>query len=414
MLFKLSLYSILKRKRRAALVVLAVAITVAAMNIIGGLLAGMRAGFVNSLTEDGPHISLRAVGRSASLDPTAVEPAIEDAAAAARLAASSDGASDVFPELDFGALLLIDDGKNVGLQAIALEADAPYYRSAARATVAGAFDLSPGGIAISGAVAKVLSLRVGDSVTLLVQDRTGSPWYEEFEVRGVFDSGRAGTEDATLFMNLRDARRMVDLDEGATAVAFRLADPFSVDAWLSAPYPTPDADGRSRREAFSAAGYEVRTWKDERGSLLGFISMFDLFNVIMNVLFIFIAATVIANAILMSAFERLREFGALRAIGMKRRQVAGQILLEGCILGTCGSFVGLALSVPLVLHLQSVGLSWGPLTELMGFGSAIHFRFSLIHSAMDLASGVAVAVGGSLWAAAAAARLSIMQSLRSS
>ena len=44
--------------------------------------------------------------------------------------------------------------------------------------------------------------------------------------------------------------------------------------------------------------YEVitETWKESKGSLLSFIGMFDVFNVMMNILFVFIASTVIANS----------------------------------------------------------------------------------------------------------------------
>jgi len=406
---KLAIFSILRHKRRASLVILAVALTVAAMNLIGGLLAGMRANFVSSITDDGPHVSLRAEGRKALLDQSLVEPALSDSRVVEE-AVRAQGARDVTSMIDVGALLLLEDGKNVGQMLVGIEPDSPYYRSVRRSMIEGSFDLQTGGIVISDAVARVLGLGVGDRATVLVQDKSQSPWYEEFHVRGVFSPGKSALGETTLFMNLDDARRMVDLDGGSTEVDFRIPDAFSVDAWLDANAP---GSTETRRSSFQSANLEIETWKESKGSLLSFIGMFDVFNVMMNILFVFIASTVIANAILMSAFERIREFGTLRAIGMKRRLVAGIVMMEGAIQGLVGSLVGLAIGIPLVLYLQVHGLDWGAFTDVMGFGDTLHFQFSLSHSCLDLASGVTVALVGSLWAALSSARLSVMESLRS-
>ena len=55
---------------------------------------------------------------------------------------------------------------------------------------------------------------------------------------------------------------------------------------------------------------------------------------------LFVGAFLIYNAFAMTVVERTREFGMLRTIGMTRRQVTGQVLLEAIVLGVIGSAAG--------------------------------------------------------------------------
>lgn len=60
---------------------------------------------------------------------------------------------------------------------------------------------------------------------------------------------------------------------------------------------------------------------------------------------LFVGAFLIYNAFAMTVIERTREYGMLRTIGMTRRQVTGQMLLEATILGLLGSALGIGAGV---------------------------------------------------------------------
>jgi ABC-type lipoprotein release transport system permease subunit len=70
-----------------------------------------------------------------------------------------------------------------------------------------------------------------------------------------------------------------------------------------------------------------------------------------------IAATGILNSVLMAAFERIREIGALRALGMTQGGVATMFLLEGTFLGTLAGVVGAILGILLVIHWENNGFT---------------------------------------------------------
>jgi putative ABC transport system permease protein len=76
-------------------------------------------------------------------------------------------------------------------------------------------------------------------------------------------------------------------------------------------------------------------------------------NAILNVLFVLLALSVIVslfgivNTLILTVFERTRELGMLRAIGMTRRQVRRMIRAESVITALMGGVIGIALGLVL-------------------------------------------------------------------
>ena len=70
-------------------------------------------------------------------------------------------------------------------------------------------------------------------------------------------------------------------------------------------------------------------------SLLAVINVFLLIALL-------IAVMGFSNTMALSVFERTREIGLLRAVGMSRRQIRAAILLEGVIVAVFGGVVGVA------------------------------------------------------------------------
>jgi len=76
-------------------------------------------------------------------------------------------------------------------------------------------------------------------------------------------------------------------------------------------------------------------------------------NAILNVLFVLLALSVIVslfgivNTLILTVFERTRELGMLRAVGMTRRQVRRMIRAEAVITALMGGVIGIVLGLVL-------------------------------------------------------------------
>jgi putative ABC transport system permease protein len=132
-------------------------------------------------------------------------------------------------------------------------------------------------------------------------------------------------------------------------------------------------------------------------TLINLLYVLLLFSVIVAVLGII-------NTLALSVFERTREIGLLRAVGLRRRQLSSMITIESVATAGFGAVLGTALGIGLGVALQR-GLDSQGLTTL-----AIPWTLILV---MLLASGVVGVLAAAL-PALRAMRLNILQAIASS
>ena len=94
-----------------------------------------------------------------------------------------------------------------------------------------------------------------------------------------------------------------------------------------------------------------------------------------------IAVTGVLNTTLMSFFERMREFGVLRAIGWTRRRVIGLVLGEATVLGFIGLLLGLILgwlAINALQHVSEIQGYFDPSYDTAVFVRAMSFAFVVV------------------------------------
>ncbi len=120
-----------------------------------------------------------------------------------------------------------------------------------------------------------------------------------------------------------------------------------------------------------------------------------------TILALLIGAIIVGNTMLLSLFERTREFGLLRAIGWSRGRVVTLVVSESLLLAVLGSSLGVALSYLVTFALES-------LPQLHG---VLHASFSEGALLRGLVVGMGMAVLGSLYPAIRAASLTPVKAL---
>jgi putative ABC transport system permease protein len=117
-----------------------------------------------------------------------------------------------------------------------------------------------------------------------------------------------------------------------------------------------------------------------------------------------VASLGVVNTLTMNVLEQTRELGVLRALGMRRGQVARMILSQALALGVIGLIPGAAAGI-LLAYLMN--LAAYPLT-----GNAVPFR---LHAGLllgVLAAAPAITVAAALLPARRAARLRVIEALQ--
>lgn len=120
-----------------------------------------------------------------------------------------------------------------------------------------------------------------------------------------------------------------------------------------------------------------------------------------TVLAVLIGAVIIGNTMLLSLFERTREFGLLRAVGWTRRRTVSLLLSESLLLAVLGALIGVSLSF-------AVAAALSQLPQLKGI---LHPNFTQGAFWRALFTALAMTLIGSLYPSIRAALLSPLKAL---
>jgi putative ABC transport system permease protein len=400
MLFKLALLNLWKYRKRTAVVLLGIVLSVIVMQSISSMLAGMQRMFFSDIIRGSGHIQLHAEGWEDRLDRYSLDYLIDRPNDLVRDVEALESVDRVEPILSFGALVSTEED-NIALQGHGVLRETSYYTAVRDGIVAGSFLPEEGpGIVISRENAELLDVGVGDSLSVLVTTTLDSPWYLRYPIVGLFDAGVGDLDESSFFLPLEEAQQLLFAEGRANEIRIMLDDPERASAFV-----------RQQRDLFADYDVAAETWREIHGSILVFVDLSDLMSAVINAFVVIVAASVITNAILMTAFDRLPTFGALRAIGLKRSGLLLMLVNEGVLLGVIGSLLGLAIGVPISLYLEANGLDIGELGRAFGAGSIYYFDFEWTDAFVNFGFGVLVAGLSALYAGVVTIKKSVIETL---
>jgi ABC-type lipoprotein release transport system permease subunit len=215
----------------------------------------------------------------------------------------------------------------------------------------------PAGVVIGRRLGRTLNVGLGDELVVLSQAADGSMANDLYEVRGVLKSIGDAIDRTGVFMTEAAFRELFVFPEGAHRVIVR------------SPQSVQLAAAEQEVERL-AAGLEVKTWRQLMPTLS---SMMDSVSSVMYTMFLIIYLAIgilILNAMLMAVFERIREFGVIKALGVGPGGVLRLILTESAIQTAVALLVGCLLSIPSNWYLVTEGLELTGLGDLTVHGIA--------------------------------------------
>ena len=261
----------------------------------------------------------------------------------------------------------------------------------------------PNGVVLGNRLAHTLGVEPGDELVLLGQAADGSIANDLYTIRGVLRSISDDVDRGGVFMTEHAFRSFFVVPNGAHQIMVRR--PAEREPLVAA------AEVRD-----IAAGLTVETWRDLAPILATFLdSTRSLILIVFLVIYIVVAILII-NAMLMSVFERIRELGVLKALGVGPGHVLTLVLLEGGLQTGIAIVVGLALSVPGLAYLADHGLDLSGLGGMSFAGMALDpvwravvTPMTIIGPVITLVFIVAISV---LYPALKAARISPVAAMR--
>lgn len=114
---------------------------------------------------------------------------------------------------------------------------------------------------------------------------------------------------------------------------------------------------RERLEKATGSALDVQAYNDI-SMMYSFIEIAQFIYYIVGIFFLVLGSTVIINTTMMVIYERMREIGTLRALGMYGHELTQLFFLEGAIISAIGAAVGVLIGVGVTLYLEQVGLNF--------------------------------------------------------
>ncbi len=263
---------------------------------------------------------------------------------------------------------------------------------------------APKGVVVGRALARTLHITIGDELVLLSQAYDGSMANDLFTVRGVLSSISEVTDRGGVFMPSDTFREFYALQGGAHRLMVKRPNNVDLD---QAVIDVKDATAKQE--------LEVKSWR-ELSPILA--TLIDSALQVMQIGFLIIYVAVVImllNAMLMAVFERIREFGILKAIGVSPASVLALILMEGVIQTIVAITLAFLLCIPALWYLVNVGINLAAMGNLslmgMSFDPIFHGVVTAKTIYMPLTTMMVIVLLGVLYPAIKAARITPIEAI---
>ncbi len=246
----------------------------------------------------------------------------------------------------------------------------------------GKFDLSGRGVVVGVDFANNMQLQVGDTLSIYSireikklkqardQKREVAILPDDYEVRGIFDTGYYEYNAQVIVTSLANAQDLYDLDESDSVhgLFVMLNDPNQADVVKT------DLE-KTLNYKMNEGTFYAQSWMDDNHGILSALVVEK--NVMFYLLFfiVLVAALCILSAQITFVIQKTREIGMLKALGATQFQISGIFLTQSGIIGVIGVAAGYGLGMLAVayrnefLHLMRDLTGWELFPKsVYGFG----------------------------------------------
>ena len=199
-------------------------------------------------------------------------------------------------------------------------------------------------VVLGNKLARSLAAELGTELVIFVQGADGSLGNELFYVTGILG-------------NVAD-----NIDRGAAII---LRDDFDILFSTNNLIHEIALNSKGKLEAeeiqklmsVKATGAAVETWKELMPTIAIMTEKMSVFMLTMFSLIFTIAASLgVMNTLVMSTYDRMKEFGIIRAIGATPWLIIRQVSLEAILLTFLASIIGTVIGLSIAIYLQVYGI----------------------------------------------------------
>jgi ABC-type lipoprotein release transport system permease subunit len=345
---KLAWRNLFRNKRRTIIAAIAIGVGLAALIFTDAVIQGMKRQMIQSATaaylgEGQIHRQGFRLTQEAELtinDPEKVRAELEEDGDVEAFASRAEGFGMITSPADVSSVMLVgvdpEEEKRLSRVDDNIRQGDFFAGSSERDLVIGS-DL-----------AEVLGVALGDRVVATVsQARTGELAQDMFRISGIYEFGVKEMDRGFAFIRLPKAQQMLGIAEGIHEIALKFK-AFGFANEKDNPF----------WERYTAGGNEAVSWAVLLPQLRGVLDMVWISLAFTAVLLFGVVAFGIINTLFMSLYERMFEFGVLRAVGTRPSGVKRLIVFEAGALALLSIGMGTALGLVVTFVISKTGIDY--------------------------------------------------------
>jgi lipoprotein-releasing system permease protein len=332
---------------QSILIAAGIAIGIGVQVFLGSLITSLQTSLVDQTIGNSPQVIVQAATKGAPVDYTSSLQQAMKSQPQITTVVPTRAFSGIFKKGAESAPLQLIGGQLAQLDTI--------YDISGRLTT-GTAQLAAQQVMVGKDFADTYGLKAGDTASFVLPD--GKP--ATLTVSGIFDFGSAAANSTTAFV-----------DGGYAAGVLGLgADQYTaVDAQVSNVFDSKTV-AESLRSQSALSGLKVTEWQAQNADLLSALQSQSSSSYMIQFFVLVAVALGIASTLAISAVQKTRQIGILKAMGMKDRQSGRIFLWQAVILGVSGAAVGVGAGLALIALFTFLGRSSAslfPITPQIGF-----------------------------------------------
>lgn len=362
--FKLGFRNLGRNKRRSFLAGLAIGIGLASLMVTDGFWRGMVDNMVETVTETFiGHAQIHHESYTDSGENTFFiknpEPYLNE------IKNNSDVINVTTRIMSQAMVNSAEDSKNVMLVGIDPESEKGISLLSQR-MISGNYLDNEDGILIGKRLQERLNVDIGDRIVVTASEvDSGEISQLLFRVSGVFGMGNKQMDEFMIIIHKKRARKLLKMPKGVHEIVFRFKDLQAVDqnlAWIN---------------ELGKGSEKARSWKEITPQIVAAINMYQVSIGIIGFVLLSLVSLGILNTMFMSLYERIFEFGVLRAVGTRGNEILLMIVSEAMSLAGLSIILGAIIATFFGFIMAYYGIDYSGIEFAeMTFTNKIYYVFN--------------------------------------
>lgn len=322
--FSIAMRFLKSSKGQTALIVIGITIGVAVQIFIGSLIDGLQVSLVDTTIGSSSQITIASANNETYFEND--QALIDDLK-------EEEGLSAVSTAFDASGFIIQEEETSPVLMRGFKFEDANEIYKFTDALVEGELPDENNEVLVGQNLAEKADYQIGDMIDFT--SPTGD--LEELTITGIFDLGVASLNESWLITELATAQSIFGEEGNITAIETQVDDVFAADVIAA------EID-----EEIKDLNLTTSNWKEQNDQLLSGLTGQSISSYMIQVFVLVAVLLGIASVLAISAVQKSKQLGILKAMGIQDR-TAGQIFLfQGFVLGTIGSIIGTGFGIGLM------------------------------------------------------------------